>query len=204
MHLQLPIALGLEPLLSSYRVALERGELLFGTINIAIYALIYFSCGLPFAPFSVDMRKYVSQLRICKQDIPLAFILPTCQLALNLVGNSDNPYDLSRAPIKKTQPDLFSENVLLDKKDSSVLYMMYLEAFQLYILHAGIGKLEGALRDIYDLPETRLGGPHIMNYFFTFVDGLVGLRLARGKPSRRSRQSGERHDDLQTRYQNKP
>jgi len=179
MHLQLPIAVGLEPLLSSYRVGLETGDLFFGTINISVYALVYFSCGLPLAPFASDMTNYMSQLRICKQDVPLAFILPTTQLALNLMGQSEDACDLSRESIKRLQPDYFSENVLLDSKDASVLYMMYLEVFLLFILDAGISKLETALRAIYKLPETRLGGPHIMNYFFVFVDGLVGFRLDR-------------------------
>ena len=188
MHLQLPIAVGLEPLLSSYRVGLETGDLFFGTINISIYSIVYFFSGLPLDPLAADMRNYMSQLKICKQDIPLAFILPTCQLALNLMGNSDDPLDLSRAAIKRTQPEYFSENVLLDKNDASVLYMMYLQVFELFILGADIGRIEAALRDIYQLPETRLGGPHIMNYFFVFVDGLAGLRLSRraasGKPAK--------------------
>ena len=179
LHLQLPIAVGLEPLLSSYRVGLETGDLFFGTINISIYALVYFSCGLPLAPLSSDMTNYMTQLRICKQDVPLAFILPTTQLALNLMGQSEDASDLSRESIKRTQPDHFSENVLLDSRDASVLYMMYLEVFLLFILDDGISKLETAMRAIYRLPETRLGGPHIMNYFFVFVDGLVGFRLAR-------------------------
>ena len=179
LHLQLPISVGLEPLLSSYRVGLETGDLFFGTINISCYALVYFSCGLPLGPFTADMSNYMSQLRICKQDVPLAFILPTTQLALNLMGKSEDPYDLSRDSIKRKQHKYFSETVLLDKKDASVLYMMYLEVFQLFILDADMSKLENSIREIYKLPETRLGGAHTMNYFFTFVDGLVGLRLTR-------------------------
>jgi predicted ATPase len=198
MHLQLPIAVGLEPLLSSYRVGLETGDLFFGTINISIYSIVYFSSGLPLGPLAADMRNYMSQLKICKQDIPLAFILPTCQLALNLMGKSQDPLDLSRAAIQRTQPEYFSENVLLDKNDASVLYMMYLEAFELYILGADIARVEAALREIYKLPEARLGGPHIMNYFFVFVDGLIGLRLSRyastNKPAkwRRTRRFGNK------------
>ncbi|KAL3914204.1 MAG: hypothetical protein SGARI_000247 [Bacillariaceae sp.] len=179
MHLQLPIAVGLEPLLSSYRVGLETGDLFFGTINISVYALVYFSSGLPLGPIAADMRNYMSQLKICKQDIPLAFILPTCQLALNLMGISEDPLDLSRDAIKRTQAEYFSENVLLDKNDASVLYMMYLEVFALFILDAENDRIEAAMREIHKLPETKLGGPHIMNYFFVFVDGLVGLRLSR-------------------------
>ena len=179
MHLQLPIAVALEPLISSYRVGLETGDLFFGTINISVYALVYFSCGLPLAPLASDMTNYMTQLQICKQDVPLAFILPTTQLALNLMGQSEDASDLSRESIKRTQADHFSENVLLDSRDASVLYMMYLEVFALFILDAGIIKLETAMRAIYRLPETRLGGAHIMNYFFVFVDGLVGFRLDR-------------------------
>ena len=186
--LQLPLGLSLEPYLSAYRVGLETGDLFYGTICLSCYALIYITCGLPLKPFADDLRKFGSQLKICHQDLPLTWILTTRQLALNLMGKSDNPLDLSRDAVQRQNPDIFSENLLLCDEASrtvpaDILYMWYLQLYNAYILE-DIAVVDKTLKRILALKKEarRFGGTHMMNYFVPFVDGLVGLWLAKKKP----------------------
>ena len=183
VHWKRPLSVSLEPLLSAYRVGLETGDLFFGTICISCYALVYFSCGLPLGPFAIDLRCYGGQLRICRQEIALNFIAPCHQLALNLLGESDDPLDLSRDSIKRNQPEFFTELMLDDETDAPFLFTLYLQMFNAYILE-DVELVEKTLKRISKLKENRLGGTHIMNYFFALMDGLGGLLLVKEKRSK--------------------
>jgi hypothetical protein len=192
--LQLPLGLSLEPYLSAYRVGLETGDLFFGTICLSCYALIYITCGLPLKPFADDLRNYGNQLKICHQDLPLTWILTTHQLALNMMGESDDPLDLSRDAVRRHNPDLFSENLLLCDEASrtvpaDILYLWYLQLYNAYILE-DVALADKTLKRILALKKDarRFGGTHMMNYFVPFVDGLVGLWLAQKKPKVRQDQ----------------
>ena len=163
LHHQLPLNVGIEPLLSGYRVGLETGDMFFGTICIACYIVLYLQCGLPLKPFIADQRNFCSQLKICRQDIPFAFICPCLQLALNLTGQSDDVRDLSRDSIKRNQ-EYFSENVLAVEEHQPVLYMWYLQVFNSFLLE-DLNTVETVLKRIHKRKETRLEATHILNYF---------------------------------------
>lgn len=182
VHLQRPLSTGLEPLLSAYRVGLETGDLFFGSISLSCYCLVYLASGLPLRPFAKDMRRFGRQLNICRQALPLAFLCPSYQLALNLLGASDNPNDLSVDSIARHQAECFSDSMLatLDADDASNLYLLYLGVFNAY-LHEDLELMESKFRLIGNLKERRFGGLHGMNYVLVLLDGLGGLWMCRTK-----------------------
>lgn len=189
-HLQLPVGIGLEPLLSAYRVGLETGDLFYGTICLACYVLVYWHCGLPLKPFSLDMRNFGEQLSICHQDLQLAWLVSARQLALNLMGESDDPVGFSREAIRRHNKDLFSDNLFLGLDDSSsrvvnadILFTWYLQLYNAYILE-DVKIVERTMKRLLKLKNVsrRFGGTHCTNYFLPFIDGLVGLFLSKTKP----------------------
>ena len=101
------------------------------------------------------------------------------------LGNSDNPLNLSREYIKKNQKNYFNERVLLDGNNPSMLYLLYVDVLASYILRAD-NQLGSMLRRIYSLKVTRLGSTtHAMNYMYTLLDGLAGIRLLTKDPKNR-------------------
>lgn len=185
LHWTKPICIALEPLLSGYRTGLEIGDLFFGSICISCYALVYFSCGLPLGPNAVDLHCFGSQLRICRQDVALAFIAPSYQFALNLLGESSDPVEISRESIAHHQADIIPDDLLEDETDASFLFMLYLQVFNAYIL-GELDTVETTMKRISKLPARRVGGTHILNYFFPLVDGLVGFALVKANRSRKA------------------
>jgi len=190
-HLRLPVSIALEPLLSAYRVGLETGDLFYGTICLACYVLIYWHNGLPLRPFAHDMHNFSEQLSICHQDLQLAWLLSAHQLALNLMGESDDPVDLSREAIISNHKDLFSENLLQGLGDESsrivnadVLFTWYLQLYNAYILE-DVATVEKTVKRLLKLKNVsrRFGGTHSTNYFLPFIDGLVGLYLSKMRPN---------------------
>jgi len=189
-HLQRPVGVALEPLLSAYRVGLETGDLFYGTVCLACYVLIYWHNGLPLRPFAHDMRNFIEQLSICHQELQLAWLLSARQLALNLLGESVDPVDFSREAIMRHHEDLFSENMLQGLGDESsrivnadVLFTWYLQLYNAYILE-DVETVEKTMKRLRRLKNVsrRFGGTHCTNYFLPFIDGLVGLFLSKMKP----------------------
>jgi hypothetical protein len=104
------------------------------------------------------------------------------------MGESDNPLDLSRDAVQRHNPDLFSENLMLRGEKgrtvpADILYLWYLQLYNAYILE-DVALADKTLKRILALKKgaRRFGGTHMMNYFVPFVDGLVGLWLAKKKP----------------------
>ena len=192
-HLQLPVSVGLEPLLSAYRVGLETGDLFYGTVCLACYVLIYWHCGLPLGPFAQDLRNFGEQLRICHQDLQLAWLLSAHQLAMNLMGETEDPLNFSREAIIRQHEDLFSENLLQGLGDESsrtvnadILFTWYLQLYNAYILE-DVAVVEKTMKRLLKLKSVsrRFGGTHCTNYFLPFIDGLAGLFLSKKLPRRR-------------------
>ena len=137
---------------------------------------------MPLGPFAEDLSCFGGQLTICRQEIPLNFIAPCQQLALNLLGKSDSPVELSRESIKRSQPEFFNERMLDDETDAPFLFTLYLQVFNAYILDDTL-LVEKTLQRISKMKERRLGGTHMMNYFFALMDGLGGLLLVKESKS---------------------
>jgi len=187
-HLQRPLSLSLEPCLSAYRVGLTTGDLVYGTVCIVSYAVAYIACGLPLRPFADDIENFGRQMKMCHQDLPRSWLLPSHQLCINLMGMSEDPLDISREAIERHHPDLCAENLLLYDETSRVvpadiLYMWYLQLYNAYVLN-DLAKMDQTLKQILALKKSarRFGGAYSFNYFLPFMDGLVGLYLAKKKP----------------------
>jgi predicted ATPase len=177
IHIKVPCALSIEPTLGAYRAAIENGDMLFGSINIAAYSDLYKFCGLPLDPFASDMRLFAGQLKLFQQTFQLIMMLPNYQLALNLTGQSKDCLAISWDVIKAH--GFFSENdVVLENNDKANLVVDYNQIFNAYVL----GDLEVA-REALDRVLARkkrlrrFEGSHFLNYMFSFLDGLVGQEL---------------------------
>jgi len=177
-HFQLPAAQSLPPLLAGYRSGLEIGEMMCGTICLSVYAHVYLFSGLRLDSFADDMNHFANQLKLCHQNLALAFILPALQLALNLMGKTDNPMDVSRESMKHLET--FDDSMFVDREieDPSVLFVYYLQAFSAYLL-CDLASAEKALDLVYARHMKRVEGTQILNIFFTLVDGLINFSLYR-------------------------
>jgi predicted ATPase len=182
-HFQRPASQSLQPLLAGYRSGLETGDMMCGTICMCCYAHVYLFCGLPLKSFSLDMQQFAQQLKLCHQDLALAFLLPALQLALNLSGATADPMDVSRESMERDL-DAYNDKMFIDTavEDPSLLFVFYLQAFSAYLLD-DLDLAERALERVFARQKKRLAGTQILNIFFTLVDGLVGFALCRRKPT---------------------
>lgn len=178
-HMERPAHASLDPLLSAYRVGLETGEILFGSLALCAYSTLYIYCGLPLEPFISDMRNFGSQLRICGQDLSLAYILPVLQLALNLTGKAKDPLSLTWDSCR--EENIFGDNLTLDEDSSANLFMLYAQMFNAYLL----GDLVVAKHAAAMARGRSVTGTHFSNAFHAFLDGMVYLALY--KMSKRKR-----------------
>jgi predicted ATPase len=178
-HFQRPASQSLQPLLAGYRSGLETGDMMCGTICMCCYAHVYLFSGLPLKSFSHDMQQFAQQLKLCHQDLALAFLLPALQLALNLQGVTADPMDVSRESMKRDL-DAYNDKMFIDTavEDPSLLFVFYLQAFSAYLLD-DLDQAERALERVFARQKKRLAGTQILNIFFTLVDGLVGFALCR-------------------------
>lgn len=181
-HFERPAALSLPSLIDGYRSGLESGNMMCGTICMSVYAHVYLFSGLSLTTFAKDMMQFSQQLKLCHQDLALAFVLPALQLALNMSGKTNDPKDVSVNSMQ--QLDGYNDSMFVDTtvEDPSVLFVYYLQAFSAYLL----GDLEEASRAldcIYARKMTRLDGTQILNIFFIAIDGLISLSLKRERPN---------------------
>jgi hypothetical protein len=180
-HFERPAALSLQPLIDGYRAGLESGDMMCGAICMSVYAHVYLFSGLSLTSFARDMLQFTQQLKVCHQDLPLAFTLPSLQLALNLSGQTNDPTDVSIHSMQELAA--YNDSMFVDTavEDPSIIFVFYLQAFSAY-LFGNLAKAEDALNRVYARKMTRLDGTQILNIFFSFVDGLVSLALRRYKP----------------------
>jgi hypothetical protein len=172
-HLQRPVAESLEPLLASYRVGLETGELNFGAMAVCNYAFLYIFSGSKLKTFIPDMRNFACQLRLCGQDNSMCYVLPMLQLAMNLCAQTDNAVDLSWGAC--VNQHAFSEGLQFDVNSQAVIFLDYAQMFNAYILNdLDIAREAGKRAN-----QATLRGTHFSNAFHAFIDGLVYLALYR-------------------------
>jgi len=74
----------LGPLLQGFRVGLESGDSVFGSVCIGVYPYAYAMCGLPLGPFVRDMKSFCDQLHSCHQNSALGLANNWYQFALNM------------------------------------------------------------------------------------------------------------------------
>lgn len=187
-HFERPAAHSLPPLLAGYRAGLETGDMVCGTICMCCYSHVYLFSGLPLVSFAQDLLQFSRQLKLCRQYLALAFMLPSLQLALNLSGQTSDPMDVSVESMKTLEG--FDDSMFVDTaiEDPSVLFVYYLQAFSAYLLD-DLDAAEAALNRVNARRSRRLEGTQILNIFFILVDGLVSVALFRRKPKSKYRKT---------------
>jgi len=183
-HFELPAAQSLSPLIAGYRAGLETGEMMCGSICMSVYAHVYLFSGLQLDSFAKDMFQFTEQLKLCHQDLALAFILPALQLALNLSGETSNPADISNESMKAL--DAYNDSMFVDTttEDPTITFVYYLQAFSGFLLE-DMDLASQALNRLSTRQMKRLEGTQILNLLFILIDGLVGFSLYRKDPRRK-------------------
>jgi hypothetical protein len=183
-HLRLPVSASIEPYLSAYRVSLQTGDLVMGSICLCNYLWVYKFSGLPLKPFAEDFKKYLTELRLCHQDFLLAFLLPDYHFTLNLTGQTDHPNEVSWELIHRS--NMFTYKTVVPAEHPAELNRLYTQIFNALILN-DIDLVEEALLGVLARKKRfrRFEGTHISNQFFIFYDGLASFALLRKHLSRK-------------------
>ena len=117
-------------------------------------------------------------MRLCNQDLSLAFILPLLQLATNLTGQSRDPVTINWDSLREL--DIFCESATLFRDSMALITLEYAQLFNAYIMND-----KELVRDTFDrlgkLKSNRMVGTHFANYFCNTMDGLVFLSLYKEK-----------------------
>jgi len=74
---------------------MESGDVEWACLCLAEYCCLYVFAGSPLAPFENDARKFAQVMRDYDQEISLIYSIAALQLALNLMGRSDDPLVLT-------------------------------------------------------------------------------------------------------------
>jgi len=185
-HFERPAYQSLQPLLAGYRSGLESGEMMCGTICMSCYTHVYLFSGLQLNTFADDMHRFTHQLKLCHQDLALAFVLPAFQLALNLSGQTSDPMDVSKYSMQ--QLEAYNSSMFVDGvvEDPSLTFVYYLQAFSGLLLD-DLKLAEKAWNELSGRKTRRLAGTQILNIFFALVDGLVAFALYRAAPKHKYR-----------------
>ena len=174
-HLRQPVASGLDPTLSAYRVSLETGDLHMGSICLCNYHWVYIFCGRPLGRYAKHMKVYLSELRLCHQDFLLGFMLPDLYLACQ----SENSLLISWDIIQEAESFTYKAAVAKEQNRA------YTQLFNAVVL--GDDKMmEQTIHSILEREKVyrRFGGSHMSNHFFTFWDGLACFALLRKRRNR--------------------
>jgi hypothetical protein len=132
--------------------------------------------GLPLAPYVQDMKEFCEQLELHNQDQCVALIVPYWQLALNLMGKSEDPLFLQGEAMDQYS---FSEDENEEDQEAgaSVINLRFVLLLLAYIFQE------------HDLLETRwkdehgkkgvITGTHFINYLDVLFSGLAAFSLFR-------------------------
>jgi len=187
-HLKRPAALSLDPLLRAYRVGLETGVMLFGSLDLCVYSIAYtYAAGLPLAPFASDMRSFARQLVICQQHTALLHLVPQLLLALNLMGKTTDAGIVTWDACRKER--LFGADVVVDEDGWAFVTISYAQLLVSYIL-GDLARAEETYQGISGLATQRWPGTHFFNYFMAFLDSLLMNWLQRERPGNKKYRRG--------------
>ena len=151
-----------------------------GTICMSVYAHVFFFSGLSLATLATDMRQFAYQLKLCQQNLALAFVIPCEQLALNLSGQTEDPIDVSPESMKRDLESYHDElfNETSTSEDVPLSMALYFKAFSAYLFN-DLDVAKETIDKLLARKTKRLDGTQIMNIFFAFVDGIVSFALIR-------------------------
>jgi hypothetical protein len=141
--------------------------------------------GLPLQPYTEDMKQFCEQLELYRQSQPIALMAPFRQLALNLMGHSENPLVLNGDAMnfKEFYHRFMSGEV--DERDQAGTYfnLMYATLLLAYIFQ-DIDRMQEWFR--HRLPKTGVvTASHFDKLYVTLFSGLAGFSLYRETGKRR-------------------
>ena len=179
MHLNLPLASLLEMSLTGYRRGLSTGDPFPGITSLLLYVDAYKGSGLRLDALASDLSKYAEHVKIIRGDFMLCMMLPTLQLALNLIGQSDDPVKIDWEIIKKH--GYCNEGVEIAVTNAS-LQLHCTQMFNSLVMR-DVETAEAAFRNIQVFPRhDRMFQLNYFNkYFCMLVEGLVGFWLGKEK-----------------------
>ncbi|MEK8020422.1 MAG: AAA family ATPase, partial [Candidatus Parabeggiatoa sp.] len=85
----------LQPLLETYQIGLETGNIEFATYSIYVYPYYSYFIGKPLLPLEQEMAQYSHVIAQLKQEAALNWYNVFWQAVLNLMGHSNNPCRLT-------------------------------------------------------------------------------------------------------------
>ena len=90
-HWKNPLRASLNDILKSYSLGMESGNIEAAMSSSGVYCMLYAFSGLPLAPVSNDMRRFMQQMMDYNQDTAHMTMAPVWQYVLNLMGRSKFP-----------------------------------------------------------------------------------------------------------------
>ena len=136
-------------------------------------------CGLRLDALASDLSKYAEQVKMIHGDFMLCMMLPTLQLALNLIGQSDDPVTINWEII--LQHGYCNEGVEIAVTNAS----LQLNCTQMFnsLVMKDMETAEMAFRNVQGFPRyNRMFQLNYFNkYFCMLTEGLVGFWLGKEK-----------------------
>ncbi|MCT7982385.1 AAA family ATPase [Laspinema sp. A4] len=159
----------LKPLLETYAIGLETGDLQYGPYGIYVYSIHAYFIGKELTQLEQEMGVYSTELFKLKQKSPLQKIQLYRQVVLNLIGNSENPSVL--------KGEAYDEETMLviheQANDLNCLAYLYLNKLILGYLF----EQSDSLQEWSELTQRYLSGIRgmILVPIFYFYDSLIQL-----------------------------
>ncbi len=160
----------LNPLLETYAIGLETGDLQYGPYGIYVYSIHSYFIGKELSELEREMALYSTELLKLKQKSPLQKNELYRQIVLNLIGNPENPSVL--------KGESYNEETMLpihqEANDINCLAYLYLNKLILGYLF----EESDCLQEWSELTQRYLSGVRgmILVPIFYFYDSLVQLR----------------------------
>ncbi len=169
MHCKLHIRETLKPLLDTYAIGLETGDLQYGPYGIYVYSIHSYFIGKELTELEREMAVYSAELFKLKQETPLQKIELYRQVVLNLMGNSENPSVL--------KGEAYDEKTMLPihQKANDINCLGYLYLNKLILAY--LFDQSDCLLEWSELTQQYLSGVRgmILVPIFYFYDSLIQL-----------------------------
>lgn len=121
-HWKEPLANTLDSLLEGHQIALDCGDVEWGSYCLAAYIQYAFSLGKDFSELQPVLEKYTDSLRLCGQKQSEQYSLLALQAIDNLRGNTDHPTQLFGNYFSQ---QLLEENRQEDHRTAISIYHYY-------------------------------------------------------------------------------
>jgi len=161
----------LQPLLGSYQIGLETGDLEFAAYSIHVYPYYSYFIGKPLVTLEPEMARYSQAIARIKQEGVLSWNNMFWQAVLNLMGHSNHPCRL--------MGEVYDENIQLQlhqqANDKTAIHYLHLN---ISILHYLFQEYTQAVENV-EIAEQYLDGVTglLAVVIFNFYDSLARLAL---------------------------